>query len=249
MKTIEIERKGPVAWVWLNRPRRLNAIDGTMLAELGEAFGGLDKDEAVHAIVLAGRGSAFSAGFDIGWMASQGAEAVIEGLAGVEAVYDVVEACSRPVIAAFHGVAMGGGLLLGLVSDLRLAAEGVSLGVPEVKIGIFPNLRFIPRLVRVAGEGVARQIVLTGEPVDAAGALRMGLVAEVLAKEDLHARAHAVAEHLAGLPPVAVRAAKAAFAAARRPDFAAWERAEFAECWSRPEREMAMRAFLQAQQA
>jgi enoyl-CoA hydratase/carnithine racemase len=246
METIEIERSGAVAWVWLNRPRWLNAIGDTMLAELEDAFRGLGRDEAVRAVVVAGRGPAFSAGFDIAWMEGKGLQAIAEGLAGVESVYDVIEACSKPVIAALHGVVMGGGLLLALVCDRRLATEGTSVGAPEVKIGIFPNLRFVPRLVRVVGEGAARQIVLSGEPVDAAAALRMGLVEQVVPVGELHGRAQALAGQLADLPGYAVQAAKAAFAAARRRDFAEWERAEFAMCWNRPERKVAMQAFLQS---
>jgi enoyl-CoA hydratase len=248
METIELEIKGPVAWVWLNRPRWLNAIDETTLAELRQVFEMLDDEEEVGAIVIAGRGPAFSAGFDIAWMAGQGSETMIEGLGAVEAVYDAIEACTKPVVAALHGTVMGGGLLLALIADLRLAAEGVSLGAPEVKIGIFPNLDFIPRLTRVVGLGAAKRIVLTGEPLDADDALRMGLVEKVVSRETLHAEAQALAEHLAGLPAFALHKAKAAFAAAREPDFAAWERAQFTACWLRPERKSAMRAFLQSRQ-
>jgi enoyl-CoA hydratase/carnithine racemase len=249
MQTIQLETSGPVAWVWLNRPRQLNALDQTMLAELHETFGALDKDESVRAVVLAGRGPAFSAGFDIAWMTGQDAEAMTSGLAGIEAVYDTVEACSRPVVAALHGAVLGGGLLLALVADLRLAAERASLGVPEVKIGIFPNLHLIPRLERMVGLGAAKRLVLCGEPVDAAEARRIGLVEQVVPAQALYAEAQALAERLAALPAYAVQAAKQAFAAARRPDFVAWERARFAACWTRPEREAGMRAFLKGRPA
>ncbi len=246
METIEIERTGPVAWVRLNRRRQLNAMNETLLAELQQAFDTLGGDGTVGAIVVAGRGFAFSAGFDIAWMASQDAETMPLGLADIEAVFDSVEACAKPVIAAIHGAAMGGGLLLALVADLRLAAEGASLGAPEVKIGIFPNLRFVPRLERLVGLGAAKHLVLTGEPVDAAEALRIGLVDRVVPGRELPDAAQALAEQIAALPGYAVRAAKAAFAAARQPDFVAWERAEFARCWARPERQAAMQAFLRA---
>jgi enoyl-CoA hydratase/carnithine racemase len=247
METIELEMRGPVAWVWLSRPRQLNAINETMLAELRRVFDLLDGDEKVGAIVLAGRGLAFSAGFDIAWMATQQAETIGQELPAVEAVYDTIEASAKPVIVAVHGAAMGGGLLLALVADFCLASQEASFGAPEVKIGIFPNLRLIPRLERVVGLGAAKRVVLTGDAVDAPEALRLGLVGQVLPAEALHPEAQALAERLAGLPGLAVQSAKAAFSAARGPDFATWERAQFAACWAQPEREAAMNAFLKAQ--
>jgi enoyl-CoA hydratase/carnithine racemase len=246
METILLETKGPVVWVWLNQARRLNAINETTLAELRQVFKELDQDETAKAIVLAGRGPVFSAGFDVGWMVGLGAETITGELAGVEAVYDTIEACAKPVIAAVHGPAMGGGLLLVLVADFCLASEQASFGAPEVKIGIFPNLGLIPRLERVVGVGAAKRIVLTGDPVDASTALTMGLVDRVVCGEELHSAAQALAEQLAALPARAVQVAKAAFAAARGPDYTEWERVEFAACWAQPEREAAMRAFLQA---
>jgi enoyl-CoA hydratase len=140
---------------------------------------------------------------------------------------------------------MGGGLLLALVADLRLAAEGARFGAPEVKIGLFPNLRLIPRLERVVGLGAAKRLVLTGEPMDADEALRIGLVERLVPKANLYNEAGALAKSLAELPALALQSAKAAFAAARRPDFVDWERAQFAACWSQPERKAAMHAFLQ----
>jgi enoyl-CoA hydratase/carnithine racemase len=246
METILLETKGPVVWVWLNQARRLNAINETTLAELRQAFKKLDRDETARAIVLAARGPVYSAGFDVGWMVSLDAETIAHELANVEAVYDSIEACAKPIIAAVQGPAMGGGLLLALVADFCLASEQASFGAPEVKIGIFPNLGLIPRLERVVGLSAAKRIVLTGDPVDAFTARTMRLVDRVVDGEELHAAAQALAEQLAALPAHAVQLAKAAFAAARGPDYTGWERVQFAACWARPEREAAMRAFLQA---
>jgi len=244
METIQLEKKGPVAWVWLIRRRQLNAINETTLAELGEAFEALEPDEEVRAIVLAARGLVFCAGFDIAWMASEDAEAVAPGLPGIEAVFDTIEACTKPVIAAVQGAAMGGGLLLTLVADAVLASEHAKFGLPEVKLGFFPALRLIPRLERIVGVRAAKQLALTGEPVSAATALEWGLANRVLPSKELHGEAQALAEQLAALPPFAVQSAKAAFGASHQPDFAAWERQRFAECWAYPERAAAMEAFL-----
>jgi enoyl-CoA hydratase/carnithine racemase len=244
METLHLEKNGPVAWVRLIRRRQLNAINETMLSELRGAFQDLEQDEEVSAIVLAARGLVFCAGFDVAWMASQDAEAVAPGLPGIEAVFDTIEACAKPVIAAVQGAAMGGGLLLTLVADACLASEHAKFGAPEVKLGFFPNLRLIPRLERIVGVRAAKQMVLTGEPVSAATALEWGLVDRVLPSRELHAEAQTLAEQLAAPPPFAVQSAKAAFGASHRADFVAWERQRFAECWARPERTAAMEAFL-----
>ena len=246
METIQVEITGPVAWVWLNRPRRLNALNGEMLAELQRAFEELGDNREVGAVVLAGRGPAFSAGFDLAWMAGQDAESVGRELPSLEAVYDTIESCAKPVIAAVQGAVMGGGLLLTLVADVCLAAEGASFGAPEVKIGIFPNLRLIPRLERLVGLRVAKRLVLTGDPVNAAEAQAIGLAYRVLPADALQAEAQALAAQLAGLPTMAVQTAKAAFAASRAPKYPAWERMMFTSCWARPEREAAMQVFLKA---
>jgi enoyl-CoA hydratase len=244
METILLESKGPVAWVWLSQSRRLNAINETTLAELQLTFEDLHASETVKAIVLAARGLVFCAGFDVAWMAGQDASTTVDELANVEAMFDTIETCAKPVVAAVHGAAMGGGLLLTLVADFRLASEQASFGAPEVNIGIFPNLRLIPRLERVVGLGAAKQMVLTGDPVDAAEALRLNLVARVLPADKLHAEAQALAEHLTRLPAYSVQTAKAAFTASQEPDYTTWERTQFASCWAQPEREAAMRAFL-----
>lgn len=244
METLLLDREGPVAWVWLNRRRKLNALNETMLAELHRTFDTLGKDESVRAIVLAARGFAFSAGFDVAWMAGQDAETVARGLPTVEAPYDAIETCAKPVIAAVQATAMGGGLLLTLVADFCLAAEGAVFGAPEIKLGIFPSLRFVPRLERVVGLRAAKRLVISGDPVNAAEALAIGLVDRVLPADSLQAEAQALAEQLAALPEAAVQAAKAAFAASQGPDFVAWERDQFAACWALPEREAAMQAFL-----
>lgn len=248
METIQLERKGLVAWVWLDQPRRLNAINETTLAELERTFEVLDEDDGVGAVILAARGFAFSAGFDVAWMAGQDAETVGRELPDVEAVFDTIEACAKPVVAAVQGAAMGGGLLLALVCDFCLAAEGAFWGAPEVKIGIFPNLRLIPRLERVVGLRAAKRIVLLGDPVGANEALAMGLVDRVLPARELHAEAQALAEQLAALPSMAVQTAKAAFAASRGKDYAGWERSMFTACWAQPERQAAMQAFLKARE-
>lgn len=244
METIELEIQGPVAWAWLNQPGRLNAINLTTLGELRQTWQQLTADDTVKVIVLAARGRLFSAGFDVAWMAGLDAETVTRELADVRAVYDTIETCPKPLIVAVQGAAMGGGLLLALVADFRLASEQASFGVPEVKIGIFPSLDLIPRLERLVGLGAAKRMVLTGDPIDAREAHRIGLVDRLVPAETLQATAQELAERLAALPSLAVQLSKASFAAARGGDYAAWESSHFASCWASPDRVAAMRAFL-----
>jgi enoyl-CoA hydratase/carnithine racemase len=244
MQTIELESKGPVAWVWLNQPSKLNVIQPLTLEEIWRAFDELERTETVRVIVLAARGPAFSAGFDISSMVLLTPQQVVQDLDGVGAIYNAIEQCPKPVIAAVNGAAMGGGLLLALVADFRLAAERASFGAPEVKIGIFPSLNLIPRLERLVGLGHAKSLVMTGAPIDATQALRIGLVNRLIAPEKLQSESQALAEQLSELPPLAVRLCKSAFLASTFLNYSAWEKEQFAGCWASPDREKAMRAFL-----
>jgi enoyl-CoA hydratase/carnithine racemase len=245
MKHLQIERQGAVVRVWLNRQQALNAINRTMLAELRQTFENLAADEEVRAVILSGRRFAFSSGFDVAWMAGLDSETVGRELGSIRALYDVIETFPRPLVAAVNGVAMGGGLLLALVADLRIASERAQFGVPEVKIGIFPSLSLVPRLERLIGLGPAKRLVLTGDPVGAEEALRIGLVDRVVPARALQTEAQALAEKLASLPPAAVRLSKAAFAAAHDVSYTDWEMEHFVRCWDTPERSKAMHAFLQ----
>lgn len=249
METVALERKGPVAWVWLNRPRRLNAMNPAMFDELQQTFGALEGDGGVKAIVLAGRGPAFSAGFDVAWMSGLKPETVAQDIDSVHALYDSIEACAKPLIVAVQGAAVGGGLLLALVADFVLASEGASFGAPEVKLGFFPPLELIPRLERRVGLSAAKRIVLTGELFDAAEAERIGLVEWVVAVDALYQEAQELAERLAALAPTGVQLAKQAFAAAQREGYRTWETAQLATCWTAPDRAAAMEAFLKQDQA
>jgi enoyl-CoA hydratase/carnithine racemase len=194
MERLRVETDGPVAWVWLDRPDRLNALDDTALTELRETFEALDGDETVRAAVVAATGPIFSAGFDVRWMSGLDTETVAGEQEGIRAVYDTIEAFTKPLVAAVHAPAMGGGLLLALVSDIRLASEGASFGAPEVKIGIFPSLDLVPRLEHVVGLGVAKRMVLTGDPITAVEAERIGLIEPLVPADEL---VHLPPQHLA----------------------------------------------------
>lgn len=242
--SVTVERQGAVTWLWLERPAQLNAIDRELLEGLLRGFDQLET-EPPGAVVLAGRGGAFSAGFDVGWMASLDAVAVGCDLGRAVELYERIEGFARPVVASIDGPAVGGGLLLALVADLRLGSERASFGVPEVKIGIFPALGLVPRLERMIGLGAAKRLVLTGEPIDATEARRLGLLDRVMPVALLLEQTQALAEHLASLPPTAVELSKRAFAATGRPGYSGWERDQLAALWDSPERRRAMAGFLE----
>lgn len=244
VETLELEIDEHVAWVWLNQPRRLNAITHLVLDELRQTFESLDGDESVRVIILAGRGPVFSAGFDVEWMSGLRAEMVKSELPTIRAIFDRIESCGKPLIAAMQGRVVGAGLLLALAADIRLTAERTQFRAPEVMIGIFPALGLIPRLVRQVGPGAAKWLALTGSSINADEALRVGLVNRIVPRKELYDEARKLAGHIAALPPNAVRLTKAAFAALGGVDYATWEIEQFAACWALPERKAAMEAFL-----
>ena len=244
MDKIFLQKKGPLAWVWLNNPEKHNAIDQKVLDELRQAFEELNADEETRCIVLAARGKAFSVGFDIAWMVEIDVETVANQLAGLGEIYDLIETCRQPLIAAVDGAAMGGGLLLALVADFRLASERALFGVPEVKIGIFPPLKLIPRLERLVGLSAAKRLVLAGQPVNGNEAYHTGLVDRILPRGALYDQAQALGEQLSSLPASAVQLSKAAFNQSGNSDYPEWEMKQFVKCWALPERERAMRDFL-----
>jgi enoyl-CoA hydratase len=206
---IVAERDGPILTLTLNRPDKLNAIDGAMLDALDEALGAIERDREVRAVILTGAGRAFSAGADIKeWTALTPLEFGRSwGLRG-HALFDRLAALPPPVIAAINGVAFGGGLELALCADVRIAGEQARLGLPEVTIAALPGWGGTQRLPRLIGPGRAKHMILTGQPIDAAKAEAWGLVSETVAGDDLMARARELAGQMAANAPIAVQASK-----------------------------------------
>jgi enoyl-CoA hydratase len=220
-ETLLLTTEDRIATVTLNRPKVLNAINATMLRELSELFAALAEDDAVRVILLRGAGGkAFAAGADISEIADAGA-AEGEQLAGsVHCVFRQIETLGKPVIALIDGFALGGGCELAMACTLRLAASTARLGQPEIKLALIPGWGGTQRLPRLAGRGAALKMILTGAIIDAAEALRIGLVDEVIPAEvipgdpdsgsdsdALLARAIELARQIAAMPPLAVAAA------------------------------------------
>ena len=207
--SVEVRVDAGVAEVTLNRPQVMNAIDPETRAELVETWRRIDQDADIRVGLLTGAGDrAFCAGADLKKSATPDGSAAAGELGG-EATYLLQSFPKRkPMVCAVNGIAVGGGLELALACDIRIAATSAQFALSEVRIGSIPGAGGTQNLPRVVGSGAAMYMGLTGERVDAAWALRVGLVTEVLAAEDLFARGREIADRIAINAPLAVRAVK-----------------------------------------
>jgi enoyl-CoA hydratase len=201
-----IERDEAVAIVTFNRPSVLNAINAPTLDALRRAILDLQRDDTVRVVVLTGAGEkAFVAGADIHELAEQTPTSGREHALAGQHVFDLVENMGKPVIAAINGYALGGGCELAMACTLRIAADTAKVGQPEVSLGLIPGYAGTQRLPRLVGKGRAMELILTGTPVGADDALRIGLVNRVVPAADLMASARALAQQLARSAPIAMR--------------------------------------------
>jgi enoyl-CoA hydratase len=210
-ENILVDRDGPVVQMTLNRPKVLNALNRALFAELDAALDVIGGDASVRAVILTGSGEkAFAAGADIQELAAvsgiEGQRLALEG----QRVFSKMETLGVPVIAAVNGFALGGGCELAMAATIRIASETAKLGQPEVKLGLLPGYGGTQRLPRLVGKGAALKLLLTGEMISAAEALRIGLVDEVVPAGELMPRAKALAAAIAGMAPIAVRQCLAA---------------------------------------
>ena len=195
-----------IARVTINRPDKLNALNATVIAELADAVGHIESDDAVRGVILTGAGTkAFVAGADIGELTAQGSmDGKARALAGQRAMRRL-ERCGKPVVAAVNGFALGGGCELAMACHLRVASETARFGQPEVKLGLGPGYGGTVRLPRLVGKGRALELLLTGAMIDAQEAWRIGLVNRVVPAERLLAEAEALARTILEQAPLAVR--------------------------------------------
>jgi enoyl-CoA hydratase len=197
-----------IARLTINRPEKLNALDRATVLALDRAVAAAGDDAGVGVLILAGSGEkAFVAGADINELAAQ---TPVEGAAFAragQAVFSRLERLGKPSIAAIHGYALGGGLELAIACTLRIAAEGARLGLPETTLAIIPGYGGTQRLGRLVGRGRALEMILTGEPIDAREAHRIGLVNRVVPATDLLPTAEDLARTLLARGPVALRCA------------------------------------------
>ncbi|AMV70837.1 enoyl-CoA hydratase-related protein [Desulfuromonas carbonis] len=244
-----VECRDGVAEVTLNRPEVRNALNEATLRELGEVFTALAEDSEVRAVILTGAGDrAFAAGGDIAAVVDFSPLQARDFARLAQEVLDRVEQCSKPVIAAINGFAVGGGCELAMACDLRLAAENARFGQPEINLGILAGWAGTQRLPRLVGKGRALELLLTGELIDAEEAWRIGLVNRVVPAAELLATARELARNLAAKAPVAAQLTKAAVHNGLEMDScraAGYEADLFALCFATPEQKEGMRAFLE----
>jgi enoyl-CoA hydratase len=203
----EVDESG-IALVTINRPEKRNALTRAVVSELGAAFGRVAEDEAIRAAIVTGAGcSAFVAGADIGELTVLAAAEMRQYARDGQRVLRRLETAGKPSVAAVNGFALGGGLELAMAATVRMAAENARLGQPEVKLGLIPGFGGSQRLPRLVGRGRALAMLLSGEPIEAGEAWRIGLVNAVVPQGELLEAARAWLVKVLRNGPLAVRLA------------------------------------------
>jgi enoyl-CoA hydratase len=206
LENVLYEKKGAIAYVTVNRPKVLNALNAKTLRDLRAAFEDAREDGAVRGVILTGAGGkAFVAGADISELARVTAVEAAEMTTNGQAVTSLIENLGKPVIAAVNGFALGGGCELAMACTIRLAVESATFGQPEVKLGVIPGYGGTQRLPRLVGRGRALQLILSGGMIAAPEAYRIGLVNEITPADGLIARAESILQQIFTNAPLAVK--------------------------------------------
>jgi enoyl-CoA hydratase len=215
---VQLDIKDSIATVLLNRPKALNAFDHDVLLGLREQAQAIKENPQVRVVIMTGAGhKAFSAGLDLKMVASGGDMDVLPGhrqgydsLYGLKMIFTMYEDLAVPVIAAINGYCLGAALELILCCDMRLACDTAVFGLPEIQLGVIPDLGSTQRLPRIIGPGSAKELIMTGRRIDAAEALRIRLVDHVYPGEQLMMEANKLATELARINPHLIHGAKRA---------------------------------------
>jgi enoyl-CoA hydratase len=208
LENLLYEKKDAIAYVTVNRPKLLNALNTPTWKDLQTAFEDAQSDAKVRGVVLTGAGNkAFIAGADIGELAHVAAFEAEQSSRFGQEVLDLIENLGKPVIAAVNGFALGGGCETAMACTIRIAVDTAKFGQPEVTLGLVPGGGGTQRLPRLVGKGRAMQLILSGEMISAQEAYRIGLVNEIVQPTDLISRAEAILKKIAANAPIAVRLA------------------------------------------
>jgi enoyl-CoA hydratase/carnithine racemase len=200
------ENKSGIAFITVNRPAVRNALNTATMQELWSVFESIKKDDTIRVAILTGSGDkAFVAGADINELSTLAPVAAKDFSLAGQAIFDSIEQLGKPVIAAVNGYALGGGCELAMACTFRIASDNATFGQPEVKLGIIPGYGGTQRLARLAGYGQAAQLLVTGEAINAAEALRIGLVNQVVPQPELLPAAEAIAKKVMANAPLAVK--------------------------------------------
>lgn len=207
-QTLLFESKSGIAYVTINRPDKLNALNAQAKQELLQVFEHIKHDPDIHVVILTGAGEkSFVAGTDIGELTELNTDTGKLFAMGGQEVFDRIENLGKPVLAAVNGYALGGGCELALACHIRIASENAKFGQPEVNLGIIPGYGGTQRLARLIGKGRAMEMILTGDQIDAHEALRIGLVNKVVPLSELMKTAEAIAQKIVSKGQVAIRLA------------------------------------------
>lgn len=252
-ETLLVEKRDRIAFVTINRPDKLNALNARTKSELKDVFQGVRDDADVDVVILTGSGpKAFVAGTDIGEVAGLDEKSGREFSSGGQAVFDLIENLGKPVIAAVNGYALGGGAELAMACHIRLASDNAKFGQPEVALGLIPGYGGTQRLGRLVGKGKAMELILTGDQVDAQEALRIGLVNAVVPSSDLLKTAEAIAQKIITKGQIAVRIALKAVNAMDESSLSSGQELEaslFGQCCTSEDFKEGTTAFLEKRKA
>lgn len=253
-ETVTLAVENAVATITLNRPSVLNALNARLLRELASALAAADADASVRAVILTGAGEkAFAAGADISELnaVASAVEGTHQARKG-QAVTLQIERMRKPVIVAVNGFALGGGCEIAMSGDIRIASENAKFGQPEVNLGLVPGYGGTQRTTRLVGRGMAMYLCLTGEMIDAAEALRIGLVQKVVPLAGLMDEARRIANLIASKAPLAIEATKRAIdegASLAMTEALALEALQFGQMMSTADFKEGTRAFLDKRKA
>jgi enoyl-CoA hydratase/carnithine racemase len=206
LENVLYEKKGSLAYVTLNRPKVMNALNKATINDLRAAFEDARDDAAVRGVILTGAGEkAFAAGADIAEIANNTAVEAEQATRRGQALTDLIENLGKPAIAAVNGFALGGGCEMAMACAIRIAAESAKFGQPEVKLGVMPGYGGTQRMPRLVGRGRALKLILSGDVIDAAEAYRIGLVDEVVPAASLIERAETVLKKIIANAPLSIK--------------------------------------------
>lgn len=247
-KNILLQKEERVAVITISRPKALNALNTETLKELEHAIDEIANDDVIYAVILTGDGKAFVAGADITEMKD------LDVMGGRKfgnlgnKVFRKIETLEKPVIAAVNGFALGGGCELSMACDIRIASSKAKFGQPEVGLGITPGFGGTQRLARLVGTGMAKQLIYTGDIINAEEALRIGLVNKVVEPEQLIEEVKLLAKKIASNAPIAVKLSKTAINRGMQMDIDTalmYEAEIFGECFSTIDQKNGMKSFLE----